>query len=155
MTKLQHLTFPAALSLALGESGLSRDDVGNAMGWSVSKTSRVFNSEDNYFPAIPSIPDLCVVLRNDILLDWLRVNTHELRKGRHDLLPQLSSLEVLQLLSQIGEEMGEVNAEVNKALEGDNQIQKHETPRIIKKAHRVLARYHELIIAMHAVQEKN
>jgi hypothetical protein len=83
------------------------------------------------------------------------VNTHELRKGRHDLFPQLSSLEVLQLLSQIGEEMGEVNAEVNKALEGDNKIQKHETPRIIKKAHRVLARYHELIIAMHAVQEKN
>lgn len=155
MTKLQHLTFPAALSLALGESGLSRDEAGNAMGWSVSKTSRVFNAEDNYFPAIPSIPDLCVVLRNDILLDWLRVNTHELRKGRHDLFPPLSTLEVLQLLSQIGEEIGEVNAEVNKALEGDNKIQKHETPRIIKKAHRVLARYHELVIAMHAVQEEN
>ncbi|SHJ77724.1 phage regulatory CII family protein [Halodesulfovibrio aestuarii] len=154
MTKLQHLTFPAALSLALGESGLSRDEAGNAMGWSVSKTSRVFNAEDNYFPAIPSIPDLCVVLRNDIILDWLCVNTKELRKGRHDLLPQLSTLEVLQLLSQIGEEMGEVNAEVNKALEGDNKIQKHETPRIIKKAHKVLARYQELIIAMHAVQEE-
>lgn len=154
MTKLHHLAFPAALSLALGESGLSRDEAGNAMGWSVSKTSRVFNAEDNYFPAIPSIPDLCVVLRNDILLDWLRVNTHELRKGRHDLFPQLSTLEVLQLLSQIGEQIGEVNAEVNKALEGDNKIQKHETPRIIKKAHKVLARYQELIIAMHAVQEE-
>ncbi|MEZ6855011.1 hypothetical protein [Halodesulfovibrio aestuarii] len=155
MPKLQHLTFPAALSLALGESGLSRDDVGNAMGWSVSKTSRVFNAEDNYFPSIPSIPQLCVVLRNDILLDWLRVNTRELRKGRHDLFPPLSTLEVLQLLSQIGEEMGAVNAEVNKALEGDNQIQKHETPKIVKKAYAVLARYQELIIAMHAVQEEN
>lgn len=153
MNNLQHLTFASALDLALGESKLCREDVGNTMGWSTSKTSRIFNAEDNYFPTMPSVPQLCMVLGNDILLDWLRVNTNELRLGRHDRAPRLTQLELLQLLSEISKEVGDVNKVINEALKGDGSIDKPESKRIIREAYDVLSRFRELVAAMRAVQE--
>lgn len=151
MKNLQHLTFASALDLALGESKLCREDVGNAMGWSASKTSRIFNAEDNYYPTMPSIPRLCTVLGNDVILDWLRINTNELRLGKHDCAPKLSQLELLQLLSEISKEVGDVNREINKALSNDNTVDKSESKRIIREAYDVLSRYRELIAAMRAI----
>lgn len=75
MKPLANLSFASSLGLALGESGLTRDDVGNGMGWSVSKTNRVVIHDDNYWPNMPFIPQQCLILGNDVLLDWLRVNT--------------------------------------------------------------------------------
>lgn len=158
MQSLANLSFASALDLALGESRLGREDVGHAMGWSVSKTSRVFCHDDNYWPSMPSIPQLCQVLGNDVLLDWLRVNVNELRIGRHDRAPILSELELFQLLSEIGKEMGEVNKAVNDALskksESGSDISRAESNRIIRESYDVLSRYRELIAAMRAVQEE-
>lgn len=153
MKSLANLAFASALDLALGESGLTRDDVGHGMGWSVSKTSRVFSHDDNYWPNMPSIPQLCAILGNDVLLDWLRVNTNELRLGKHERVPRLSELELLRLLSQIGKEMGDVNDAVNNALANDGIIDKQESRRIIRESYDVLSRYREVIVAMRAIQE--
>lgn len=158
MRSLANLSFASALDLALGESRLGREDVGHAMSWGVSKTSRVFSHDDNYWPSVPSIPDLCAVLGNDIILDWLRVNTNELRLGRHDRAPVLSERDLLRLLSEIGKEMGEVNKAVNDALkessESGRKISKSESKRIIRESYDVLSRYRELVAAMRAVQEE-
>ncbi|MEZ6854345.1 phage regulatory CII family protein [Halodesulfovibrio aestuarii] len=153
MKPLANLSFASALDLALGESGLTRDDVGHEMGWSVSKTSRVFCHDDNYWPNMPSIPQLCLILGNDVLLDWLRVNTNELRLGRHDCAPKLTEVELLRLLSEIGEEMGEVNGAINEALKNDHNVDARESKKIIREAYDVLSRYRELIAAMRVVQE--
>jgi len=158
MKSLANLSFASALDLALGESRLDREDVGHTMGWSVSKTSRVFSHDDNYWPNMPSIPKLCYVLGNDILLDWVRVNTNELRLGRHDRAPVLTELELFRLLSEIGEEMGKVHEAINDALkeesESGRKISKAESRRIIRNSYDVLSRYRELIAAMRAVQEE-
>lgn len=153
MKPLANLSFASALDLALGESGLTRDDVGNGMGWSVSKTSRVFSHDDNYWPNMPSIPQLCLILGNDVLLDWLRVNTNELRLGRHERTPKLTEVELLRLLSEIGKEMGDVNDAVNNALANDGKIDKQESRRIIRESYDVMSRYREVIVAMRAIQE--
>jgi chromatin segregation and condensation protein Rec8/ScpA/Scc1 (kleisin family) len=102
---------------------------------------------------MPSIPQLCAILGNDVLLDWLRVNTNELRVGRHELVPRLSELELLRLLSEIGKEMGDVNNAVNKALANDGLIDKQESKKIIRESYDVLSRYREIIVAMRAIQE--
>ena len=155
MATLSNLPFSSALDLALGESGLSRETVGHEMGWSVSKTQRVFCHNDNYWPNMPSIPQLCLVLGNDILIEWLAANVDELRKGCYDRAQRLNEFELLKLINSIGKEMGDVNAVVEEALSNDGKIDTGEAKQIIKQAYDVLARNRELVIQMRVILQES
>lgn len=67
----RNMSLRDALHHARMLSGLSEDEVGAAMRWAPGNTSRIFG-EDNYWPTLPNIPKLCVVLGNSVLLDWLQ-----------------------------------------------------------------------------------
>lgn len=152
---LTNLPFASAFDLAVGESGIARDVIAHEMGWSTSQSYRFFSHEDNYWPNTASIPQLCLVLHNDILIEWLFANVDELRKGHYDRAPLLNEFEVLQLINSIAKEMGDVNEEVEKALSNDQRIDSPETRPIIKQAYHVLARIRELVAAMRTIQREN
>ncbi|UIJ38562.1 hypothetical protein LWC08_03055 [Desulfobaculum bizertense] len=67
---LVHMSLPAAMQLAEGLSGLSRDEICAAMGWSPSNGSRILNPCDAYWPTLPTLPKFCRVVKNTVLLDW-------------------------------------------------------------------------------------
>ncbi|MHC1701469.1 MAG: hypothetical protein AB9900_10880 [Humidesulfovibrio sp.] len=52
-------------------SGKSEDEVGAAMRWAPGNTARLYG-QGSYWPTLPNIPKLCVVLGNTVLLDWLQ-----------------------------------------------------------------------------------
>ncbi len=68
---LVDLSLPDALHMAARISGKSHDEIGAAMGWSPGNTARIFGQE-NYWPTLPNLPALCVVLGNYVLIDWIR-----------------------------------------------------------------------------------
>jgi transcriptional regulator with XRE-family HTH domain len=67
---LRGYSLPAALRMAFAMSGKSDDEIAAAMGWSSSTASRIFCNQD-YWPSLPTLPKLCVVLGNGIVARWI------------------------------------------------------------------------------------
>lgn len=127
---LTKLSFPAVMSLALAQSRLSRDDVASEMGWSPSMASRTFTESDNYWPQLPSVPRLCAVLGNTLILDWMRANAESLSSPRRadPLDPETLILGMGRLFA----EMSDV-AEVGARTIEDGKISRAEARRFMNE----------------------
>jgi len=151
---LKNMSFGSALDLAIGRSGMTRDDVAERMGWSPSHASRVFNTADNYWPNPTALPRLCAVLGNRDLLDWLEVHYAEQCKGCGMASKPLDELTLLLLINEICAEMGDVHLAVQEALEGDHAIQPAEAKTIIRQSYDVLLRFDSLVAGMSQIREE-
>ncbi|UZP67694.1 helix-turn-helix domain-containing protein [Desulfovibrio mangrovi] len=149
----KHMSFSAALDLAIGRSGMTREDVAELMKWSPSNASRYFNPSDNYWPQPQAIPRLCAVLRNRDLIDWLLTHYDEERKGCGLVAEPMDELALLRLINEICKEMGDVHRAVEDALKVDHSVQPHEARTIIRQSYDVLVRFGELIAGMSALRE--
>ncbi|MBU1040159.1 MAG: hypothetical protein KKF77_03545 [Proteobacteria bacterium] len=70
-TNYLNMSLHDALHHARIMSGKSEDEIGAAMRWNPGNTGRLFG-QGSYWPTLPNIPRLCVVLGNTVLLDWLQ-----------------------------------------------------------------------------------
>ena len=70
---LRGYSLPAAMRLAFALSGKSDDDIAAAMGWGSSVANRIFHNQD-YWPSLPALPKLCVVLGNRVVPYWIMDN---------------------------------------------------------------------------------
>ncbi len=147
-TDLTRLTFPAAMSLALGQSRLSRDDVATAMGWSPSQAYRFFNEGDNYWPSLPSVPRLCSVLGNTIILQWMSANACCLGVTRAATLEPES---FVLGLGRLFKEMGDV-AEVGSVAISDGKITRDEAKKLMKELRDVAVELMDLMASTEMVQ---
>ncbi|NCC24698.1 MAG: hypothetical protein EOM25_05775 [Deltaproteobacteria bacterium] len=132
---LTKVSMGEALQIALTQSGRSIDAVAEEMGWSPGQGYRFFNVNDAYWPPAHSIPRLCSVLGNTIILDWLNRNTAELcsLKGK-----PLSVSGCLRQISTLLERMGETSGVVGRIVE-DDKITPAEARELTRKLTRMAA----------------
>ena len=141
MEDLRRISLFDAINLAVAKSGYSRDEIGALMGWTPAATNRIF-STDNYWPSLPTIPKLCFVLGNSILVDWLKVHTDEYLQQLHT--ENLDAQSLIKELGRLFKEIGDVALEGNKAIE-DGQITTREARRIIRELYDVVNKALEMI----------
>ncbi len=124
-----------ALNLALRLSRKSRDDVAAEMGWTPGNADRIFGTE-NYWPTLPNIPRLCIVLGNNILIDWLHAQAHAGGVKHH--FPALDCGALLLDMNQLMRDLGDAAKEGERAVtirpgELAPRIDPAEASRLIKR----------------------
>jgi hypothetical protein len=146
---LTKLSFPAVMSMALAQSRLSRDDVAAEMGWSPSMASRTFTESDNYWPQLPSVPHLCAVLGNTLILEWMLANANALACP---LRPAPLDPETMVLrMGRLFREMSDVAKVGSRAVE-DGEITTSEARRIIKELRDLNSELMEMMAAAEAIK---
>ena len=124
-----------ALHLARRLSGMSPEDVGASMGWSKGITDWIFATE-NYWPILPNIARLCIVLGNNVLIDWLHAQAHAGGVKHH--FPALDCGALLLEMNQLMRDLGDVAKEGERAVtirpgEFAPHIDPAEASRLIKR----------------------
>jgi hypothetical protein len=118
-----------ALHLAVRLSGKNIDEVGAAMGWNPGNTARIFGQE-SYWPTLPSLPRFCVVVGNNVLIDWLHAQAHA--GGVQHEFPALNCPGLLTDMNHLTCDLGDVAKECERAVANRN-IAAAEASRLIKR----------------------
>lgn len=118
-----------ALHLALLLSRKSRDEVAASMRWSPGNADRIFATE-NYWPTLPNIARLCIVLGNNVLIDWLHAQAHA-GGVKHDF-SALNCGALLLEMNQLMRDLGDAAKECERAV-ADKTLQPAEASRLIKR----------------------
>ena len=143
---LTRMSLLDALNLALVLSGKNIDHVAAEMGWQPSNARRIFSSDD-YWPTLPNLARLCVVLGNTILLDWLATQAEA--GGCRLAFEALDAKGLLLSMGDMFKELGEAAAECRKALEGDQSISQAEARRLVRKLRDLAASVLRAISGLH------
>ena len=149
MTKsFETMSLPDALNLARIQSGKTIDEIQAEMSWKPGHAQRIFY-DDSYWPSLPTIPKLCVVLGNTILLDWLQAQVEF--GGLALEFEALDCLGLLRELNLLVRELGDVSVEAEKAVE-DEKVDKAEARRICKELRDVLNKGIAILNGLEAIK---
>lgn len=129
---LKGMSVKSAFQLAIAQSNKTQEEIMDKMGWTPTVTSRFF-SFDGYLPTYSSIPKLCQVLGNTVLVDWLVENLESAEK----IKTPISSRELLESIVELAEKYGKLAEEAKKSVE-DDEISQSDAKKILKKV-RVLS----------------
>lgn len=124
---LKGMSVKSAFQLAIAQSNKTQEEIMDKMGWTPSITSRFF-SFDGYLPTYSSIPKLCHILGNTVLVDWLVENLDPAEKVKEPI----NSRELLVSVVELAEKYGNLAEEAKKAAE-DNDISQSDAKKILKK----------------------
>lgn len=103
--ELAAMDLPLVMRAAACFSGLPDAEIIQRMGWDTRNGYRLLNPQDDYWPGIPSLPRLCRVLGNDILVRWLAVQS----RGERDVPDrELTPAALLGELGDLFRRMGDV-----------------------------------------------
>lgn len=129
MQRLGELDPLDVYKLALATAGKSPLQVAEAMGWDSGQTNRIFSAE-KYWPSYPLLPQLCHVLGNTILIDWLMIKTmhYGLDETHQDVDCKNLALRVAELFGEVGD----VGRSAQAALE-DGKLEPKELRAIIRE----------------------
>lgn len=75
MPDYKNMSAKEALREAKDASGMTAEEIARGLGISASHMRRYLDAGDSYFPSLSTIPALCTVMRNTILLQWLEAQT--------------------------------------------------------------------------------
>lgn len=64
------MTSKEILVFSFKQSSMTRKQIAEKLNVSISVINRYLNAEAHYFPSIDKIPDLCIALGNDYLIQW-------------------------------------------------------------------------------------
>ena len=110
---LRHITFKQALCHARMCAGMTKEEVSEASGISMSKVSRFFQENDAYNPSPALIPALCRALGNTVLVDWLNAQIEDLRED----MTITSAEDLTRAVMQATQNTGVLNAKTLAAIE--------------------------------------
>lgn len=147
---LRSFSLPAAFGLAVSMSGKADYDIASAMNWSPSTASRIFCPSDDYWPSLTSLPRLCGVLGNTVLLDWIAAQAQP--QAMAPAPSPLNTTELLQGLEKILREVADVTRECGTAA-ADNAVDTAEARRILRELHHLIAQATPLMAGLHALRE--
>lgn len=107
---LKEMTAKQAVRMAKEISGLTGKEVAGSLGVSQSIVKRYLKEDDAYFPRLEIIPDLCHVLGNDIIVQWLEARIKQERESRREKMllhtaKMKKALKGIKLLLATEEEM--------------------------------------------------
>lgn len=88
------------------KSGLSTKEIAKSPGISVAMLNRYLNQNDNYSPSMEMIPELCRILGNDVLLQWLNIRCG--REPPRQVPPAETRADVLTSVARAGAALGDV-----------------------------------------------
>ena len=77
MMNLKEMTVTQAVRTAKEASGKTGKEIADSLGISRGVITRYLKEDDDYSPRMGMIPDLCDVLENEIILQWLEVRIRE------------------------------------------------------------------------------
>lgn len=82
MMHLKEMTAKEAVRAAKEESGLTAERIARGLHVSSAVVKRYLKKGDPYFPGLETLPRLCLVLGNTLLLDWIAAQIDAAGKGR-------------------------------------------------------------------------
>jgi len=147
---LSLLTMPSAFQLAVRMSGKPHHAIADAMGWSDSVASRLFNVGDDYWPSLASVPALCRVLGNTVLAEWIVAASGGLPGVAHPVGQPLGVLGTMQRVEAVAREVGDVLREAGAAMT-DGKVDPVEARRVWREATHAVTELMQLIAGMQAV----
>lgn len=124
---LKGMSVKSAFHLAIAQTSKTQEEIMDQMGWTPTVMSRFF-SFDGYMPSYSTIPKLCKVLGNRVIVDWLTANLEE-ETSEHE---PLDAKDLLMAVAVLAEKYGNVAAEC-RAAALDNDITYEEVKKILKK----------------------
>lgn len=148
---LTTFSLPAAFGLAVSMSGKADYAIASSMGWAQSQASRIFNCGDDYWPSLPSIPRLCSVLGNTVLLDWMAAQagiSYQPVPAQVADVPKL-----LQGLDALLHEVAHVVSECGTAA-ADGVLEHAEARRIVNRLNAMIASAAPLMASLQACREQ-
>lgn len=85
---------------------MTAEEIARGLGISASHMRRYLDAGDSYFPSLSTIPALCTVMRNTILLQWLEAQTAP--ETPIPVSPAESRADVLTSVASAGAALGTV-----------------------------------------------
>lgn len=147
---LTTFSLPSAFSLAVSMSGKADWDIAAQMSWSSSTAARIFNGSDDYWPSLPSLPRLCCVLGNTVLLDWIAAQAGE------PIAFVSASIDVPQLLERLRGiliEVGDVSSVTGEAV-ADGVIDRREARRLVREIEHLISEAAPLLAGARSIIEE-
>lgn len=136
--ELKGISAKSAFQFAIASCPKTQDQIMNEMDWTPNIACRFFSTE-GYFPKYPTLPKLCEVLGNTIIIDWLRINSTQ-------TMNQQKPFEAEELLFEfvkMTETQGLLAEEIRRACV-DNKISQDEAIKILRKVKnisRIMAKF--------------
>lgn len=124
---LRGYSLPAALRMAFALSGKSDDEIAAQMGWSASTANRIFHNQD-YWPSLPTLPKLCLVLGNDVVPRWIMENAEFIMQPARPM----DAPALFKALRGMMRETAELLEQGESAL-NDNSIAVQEARRVLRE----------------------
>lgn len=125
-------SLPAAMRLAFSFCQKSDDEIAAEMGWNRSTANRIFHNQD-YWPSLPTLPKLCVVLGNAVVPRWI-IDNSDFILGR---VQPLDAPALFKALRQMMQEVAGLLEEGERALD-DGQVVSMEARRVLRALEDVL-----------------
>ena len=119
-------SLPAAMRLAFALSRKTDDEIAAEMGWSSSTANRIFHNQD-YWPSLPNLPRLCLVLGNSVIPRWIIDNA----VFHFDRVRPMDAPTLFTSLRQMMAETARLIEEGEKSLE-DGKVVSQEARRVLR-----------------------
>lgn len=119
-------SLPAAMRLAFAFSNKSDDEIAAEMGWNRSTANRIFHNQD-YWPSLPTLPKLCVVLGNAVIPRWI-IDNSDFILGRAQ---PMDAPALFKALREMMKEVAQLLEEGERAFE-DGQVVSQEARRVLR-----------------------
>lgn len=130
METLLGMSLPEVLQAMLLEGGLSQSELGRRVGWSPGNVARIFDPNDDYWPTLGKLPEMCLQCRSTLILDWLRAQV--VASGCGQRVRGLGADGLGLAVAEIGAAFGGVAREAAQALE-DDVLEPTERRRIVRE----------------------
>lgn len=145
---LSQLTYASAFQLAVSASGISHDEIADRMGWAPDKATRIFNLGDDYWPAAKALPQLCAVLGNTIIAEWVMARSGVACPCGPSIPP---AADLMDRVAALTRETAAVMREAGAALADDGRIDSTEARRVLREVNDVAALLPELLSGLQAI----
>ncbi|WP_419787337.1 hypothetical protein [Pseudodesulfovibrio sp.] len=139
-----------AFKQAFALSGLTEKQLMEKMGWKQDKTRRVF-SAGRYFPSFDELPKFCIVVGNNIIIQWIQMNVLQ-----GDRPIAYTSINCQNLFARIGElfaEVGDVGQRGQEVV-ADGEIDLKETRQLKKEVGEVVTKGIEMMADLGALERE-
>lgn len=139
-----------AFKQAFALSGLTEKQFMEKMGWRQDKTRRVF-STGRYFPSFDELPKFCIVVGNNIIIQWIQMNVLQ---GNRPI--EHASINCQSLFARIGElfsEVGDVGQRGQEVV-ADGEIDLKETRQLKKDVGEVVTKGIEMMSDLGALERE-
>lgn len=102
MRNLKDMTAKEAVRAAKAASGLTAKEIAAGLSVSTGSIKRYLKEDDPYWPSLEKLPQLCAVLGNTLLQNWIEAQIEEKKKAEREGGTLCSVRNPIEALRNIG-----------------------------------------------------